>query len=322
MFYYIILFILWACFWSFSTVLISRFKSWKWWIMLGRSECPHCNHTLGAMELIPMFSWIFQWGKCKNCRAPISSYYPLSEIIMWSVFVLIGYISLWLGFPIVSFITIMLLFWWFVTVIYIIYDIRYTEIPDQIMIPAILITIISLGLPLFWSDYIFFFDYYSYKNFHTFLTDHIIAAIWVYSFFFLQIVIPWTYYLIKNKKYSKLSWLYISYFIFPIIILIDYFRWAASNEEEEEEIPVWIWGWDLRIALFIGLTLGTLHSISTLIFAYILGSVVWIFILTYAKIYKKNISHMIPFWPFLWAWWFLSLVFYDAIIRYSELINL
>lgn len=34
------------------------------------------------------------------------------------------------------------LFWTFVTGIYIIYDLRYMEIPDQIMVPAILITLI------------------------------------------------------------------------------------------------------------------------------------------------------------------------------------
>lgn len=29
----------------------------------GRSRCPGCGHTLGVMELIPVFSWLIQKGR-------------------------------------------------------------------------------------------------------------------------------------------------------------------------------------------------------------------------------------------------------------------
>ena len=38
------------------------------------------------------------------------------------------------------------IFWVFTTAVYFIYDIRYTEIPDQMLIPAILSVIILLGI--------------------------------------------------------------------------------------------------------------------------------------------------------------------------------
>lgn len=318
---YIILFILWLCFWSFSTVLISRWRSWKWWIMMGRSECPHCNHTLTAFELIPLLSWLFQWGRCKSCKTPIPIYYPVSEVVMWSIFVLMGLISSNLGYPIISVFTTTLLFYWFVTTIYVIYDIRYMEIPDQILIPGIIVTLVLLYVWYLGEEYRLFFDYYSYESFHTFLTDHLLAAIFIYSFFFLQILIPASVYLVRKNRYSDLFWLFLSYFTFPVVIIMDYFRWK-SDDDTNEDIPVWIWGWDLRIALFIGLTLGTLHSVTTLIFAYILWSIVGILLLTYWKIAKRKPSHMIAFGPFLWAGWFLSLIFHNQIIQYLQILNL
>ena len=33
-----------------------------------KSHCPKCNHELTPLELIPIFSYIFQLGKCKNCK--------------------------------------------------------------------------------------------------------------------------------------------------------------------------------------------------------------------------------------------------------------
>ncbi len=51
----------------------------------GRSRCPSCGHTLGALELIPVLSWLFQKGKCKACGERISVRYPLTEVIFGAV---------------------------------------------------------------------------------------------------------------------------------------------------------------------------------------------------------------------------------------------
>ena len=45
----------------------------------GHSFCPECKHDLNALDLVPLFSYIFLRGKCRYCKAPISIRYPLVE---------------------------------------------------------------------------------------------------------------------------------------------------------------------------------------------------------------------------------------------------
>ncbi len=72
---------------SFLNVLIYRlpigmdFKK-------GNSICPNCKHQLNWKDLFPLFSWIFLGGKCRYCKAPISSRYPIVEAINGTVYVL------------------------------------------------------------------------------------------------------------------------------------------------------------------------------------------------------------------------------------------
>lgn len=49
--------------------------------LTGRSRCPRCGHTLGVLDLVPVFSWIFLRGRCRYCRAPIPARYPLAELL-------------------------------------------------------------------------------------------------------------------------------------------------------------------------------------------------------------------------------------------------
>ena len=46
-----------------------------------RSYCTKCNNKLGFFEMIPVLSYIFLKGKCKNCNKKISIRYPLIEIL-------------------------------------------------------------------------------------------------------------------------------------------------------------------------------------------------------------------------------------------------
>ena len=50
-------------------------------VLKGRSHCPACGHTLTARELVPVFSWLFQRGKCRSCGARIPFRYPLTELV-------------------------------------------------------------------------------------------------------------------------------------------------------------------------------------------------------------------------------------------------
>ena len=46
-----------------------------------RSHCEFCGHILAWYELIPIISFLIQGGKCRKCRAKLSWWYPLREII-------------------------------------------------------------------------------------------------------------------------------------------------------------------------------------------------------------------------------------------------
>lgn len=46
-----------------------------------RSACPACGHRIGALENIPVLSYLFLGGKCAGCRTAISPRYPLVEIL-------------------------------------------------------------------------------------------------------------------------------------------------------------------------------------------------------------------------------------------------
>lgn len=50
-------------------------------IVVERSHCPHCKHTLSWFENIPLLSWLALRGRCRHCKAPISAQYPLVELL-------------------------------------------------------------------------------------------------------------------------------------------------------------------------------------------------------------------------------------------------
>lgn len=73
---------------SFLNVVILRTKSRKSFIG-GRSRCPKCKRVLPWTELIPIMSYIFLRGRCRKCRKPISTQYPLVEGLTMVVFALL-----------------------------------------------------------------------------------------------------------------------------------------------------------------------------------------------------------------------------------------
>ncbi len=309
----LIFFSLGLIFGSFSTVLIERWHSGKWGIMMGRSECPHCHHILGMQDLFPLFSYIWSRGKCSHCGVGVAVFYPIAELVMGTIFALLAYAAMRLNIDLLSLEMLLLLIFGFITGVYILYDIRYMEIPDQIMVPALWLL---LAIPFF-SLLFTWYSEYTFHTFHISIFDRLFGAFILYTFFYIQILIPGWYHLIKNRDWKDLSELWISYITFPIVLLIDIFR--HKKQDDILEIPTWIGGGDLRISLFIGLTLGTLHGIASFAFAYIIGSIIWVFILLYNAIKQQKTESQIPFGPFLGIGWILSIVFYKEIIIFYTL---
>lgn len=50
-------------------------------LLTPRSSCPSCGHRIGALENIPVLSYVLQGGKCAACKAPIGIRYPLVELL-------------------------------------------------------------------------------------------------------------------------------------------------------------------------------------------------------------------------------------------------
>ena len=63
---------------SFLNVVIYRVPR-KESVVSPRSACPTCSVPISARDNVPIFSWLFLRGKCRNCHAPISMRYPLIE---------------------------------------------------------------------------------------------------------------------------------------------------------------------------------------------------------------------------------------------------
>ena len=48
----------------------------------GRSRCPQCGHELNALDLVPLFSYLFLRGRCRYCGERISPRYALAELTL------------------------------------------------------------------------------------------------------------------------------------------------------------------------------------------------------------------------------------------------
>jgi len=72
---------------SFLNVCILRIPAGES-IVSGASHCPKCGRRLGPHELIPVFSWLIQGGRCRGCKALISPQYPVIEAataLLWTL---------------------------------------------------------------------------------------------------------------------------------------------------------------------------------------------------------------------------------------------
>ena len=63
---------------SFLNVVIWRVPR-KLSVLRPRSQCPACGTAIRPADNVPLVSWVCLRGRCRHCRAPISTRYPLVE---------------------------------------------------------------------------------------------------------------------------------------------------------------------------------------------------------------------------------------------------
>jgi leader peptidase (prepilin peptidase)/N-methyltransferase len=102
----------------------------------GRSACPACGHTLGAVDLVPIVGYLIRRGRCAHCGSPIPRDDTLIEIAalgaaLWAVTAVPGWPS-WaaavLGWGLLALAAI---------------DLRHFLLPDALTLP-----LVCLGLAL------------------------------------------------------------------------------------------------------------------------------------------------------------------------------
>lgn len=76
----VLVFALGAMFGSFLNVVIFRLPN-KENFVTGGSSCPRCKHKLGALDLVPILSYLFLGRRCRYCKESISPRYLLIELL-------------------------------------------------------------------------------------------------------------------------------------------------------------------------------------------------------------------------------------------------
>lgn len=107
-------------------------------IVTGRSHCRRCGRTLSAWDLVPILSWLFSRGRCRQCGGRIGVRYPLLELsalvaAVWAAAVVDGWLiwpSCFLGWGLLVLAAI---------------DLENFVLPDAITLP-----LVGTGLGIAW----------------------------------------------------------------------------------------------------------------------------------------------------------------------------
>jgi leader peptidase (prepilin peptidase) / N-methyltransferase len=96
-----------------------------------RSACPGCGHRIGALENIPLVSWLALRGKCSACNTAISARYPLVELAGG----LLAAAAIWHFGPTLKGVAACLLLWTLIALTFI--DADTTLLPDDLTLPLL-----------------------------------------------------------------------------------------------------------------------------------------------------------------------------------------
>lgn len=136
---YVIIFLYGIVIGSFLNVLIYRIPI-KENIATDRSHCTKCGAVIKWYDLVPLFSYIFLRGRCRNCDAKISIQYPLIEAFNGFGYVLIFVIN---GF---SWQSILFCITFSILIVISVIDFRTYEIPFALNIAIAVLGVINIML--------------------------------------------------------------------------------------------------------------------------------------------------------------------------------
>lgn len=120
---------------SFLNVLIDRLPNGED-VIFGRSRCDYCGKTLRWFELIPLFSYMIQRGRCVRCHKHLSMQYPLVEAATGALFVCVyRFWGIFLPYDVYFWYRLLGAFAVFSSAIVItVADFKYQIIPDSMLV--------------------------------------------------------------------------------------------------------------------------------------------------------------------------------------------
>ncbi len=117
---------------SFANVCIHRLPR-KESVVMPRSHCPVCSSAVRPLDNIPLASYVFMGGKCRDCAACISPIYPVIEAAI-AVLLLAGFFKFGLSFDFLVYAVVAP-----ALVIITATDSEHQIIPDVITLPGIIL---------------------------------------------------------------------------------------------------------------------------------------------------------------------------------------
>ncbi len=124
---------------SFGNVLIYRLPEGKN-VVSDRSRCRNCHKVVPWYDNIPVLSFLVLRGKCRQCKTKISPRYPLVELLMGLLFVLIYMTTGWTWLALEYYIFV------FGLVVITFIDLDHYIIPDVMSLPGIVIGLLGAFL--------------------------------------------------------------------------------------------------------------------------------------------------------------------------------
>ena len=134
--FYIIAFVFGSIWGSFANVCIYRLPANKN-VATGRSCCPNCNKLIKWYDNIPIISFLFLQGVCRNCSKKINTQYLLVELISGFSFAICYYLF---GISITTLLFFILTIC-FVIIFFI--DLKHFIIPNELTVTLMVIGIIK-----------------------------------------------------------------------------------------------------------------------------------------------------------------------------------
>jgi leader peptidase (prepilin peptidase)/N-methyltransferase len=297
-FFFGLLFIFGLIIGSFLNVLVFRYdpagKLFDGKKLGGRSHCPHCSHQLGASELVPLWSFFIQKGKCRECGHKLSFQYPILEFLSGAVFAGVPFfvakfyelnISYFANFRLEVFYYILAILWiiaFLTWLIIAVIDLRQYVVPNELNVLLAVLGIITGAVLIIYAGKIFPFR-------ESFLEQY-------------QLVFSPFGSLILNRILGMFA----GGLFFGLLVFLSRGRGMGMG--------------DVKLAAASGLLLGWPDIALAAIIAFILGGLIGGLFLALGK---KTMKDRLPFAPFFVVGIFMTILFGQAVISgYFSLFNI